>query len=217
LADTRGIARDEGHKANIVTEIQKHINSVNAVLILANGTIPRLNVSTNYVLSALSAVFPKTLADNIGFVFTNIPSLLSWNFVSTSIPEALRHARQFPFDNPIALQKRLISLNDDPKIKKGKKNLQKAVQESEQEALEVLVELFDWLDGLEPQPTKEIVYLYGLSQNIEFSITSTLAQMDQAAAKKVEIDELIAKLKANPGVSPSTLLLLVAQPYSLWK
>jgi len=91
------------------------------------------------------------------------------------------------------------------------------MQESEQEALEMLVDLFDWLDGLEPQPTKDIVYLYDLSQTIESMITNTLAQMDQVAAKKMEIDKLIAELEVNSDVSTSTLLLLVAQPYFRWK
>jgi len=69
------------------------------------------------------------------------------------------------------------------------------VQECEKTSLEVLVELFDWLDGLEPQPKKEVVILYNLYQMIEARITNTLAQMDQAAAKKAEIDKLMGTLK----------------------
>ena len=69
------------------------------------------------------------------------------------------------------------------------------MQECEKTSLEVLVELFDWLDGLEPQPKKEVVILYNLYQMIEARITNTLAQMDQAAAKKAEIDKLMGTLK----------------------
>ena len=65
---------------------------------------------------------------------------------------------------------------------------------------------------MEPQPTKKTVCLYDMSQNIESMITNTLAQMHQAAAKKLEIDKFIAGLKANSDadVSPSNFLLLVA-------
>jgi len=66
----------------------------------------------------------------------------------------------------------------------------------------MLVELFDWLDDLQPQPTTEIVYLYYLSQTIEATITNTLAQMDQAVARKVKVDELMRALKDNSYVSP---------------
>lgn len=89
LSDTRGISRDELHKASIAEAIQEHIETVNGVLILANGTVPRLGVATDYVLSVLSSIFPRTLADNIGIMFTNIPSPLSWNFEQCSLPAFL--------------------------------------------------------------------------------------------------------------------------------
>ena len=73
----------------------------------------------------------------------------------------------------------------------------------EEDALQELVELFDWLDGLEPQPTKKIVDLYYLSQTIEAVITNILAQLDQVKAKKVEVDELTRALKDTTYVSPS--------------
>ena len=61
LADTRGLQQDEAHKKSIATQIQQHIDSVNAVLILANGTVPRITVGTDYALSTLSAIFPKSI------------------------------------------------------------------------------------------------------------------------------------------------------------
>jgi len=261
LTDTRGIEQDEHHEKNIATEIQKHIDSVNAVFILANGTVPHITVSTGYALSTLSAIFPKLLADNRAFVFTNVSGPLSWNFSQKTFPPGFSHARQLLLDTPIALQRKYLKLKDDPNMKKrrtefreavkvdeqdaletlmevfgwldgrelqrtkeivdnpvafqrkylkgdakGNKvvaNLRTRVQEDEEKALEMLVDLFDRLDGLEPQPTKDIVDLYYLSQTIEATITNTFAQMDQAAAKKVEVDKLMGALKDSSYVSPS--------------
>ena len=90
---------------NIATETQKHINSITAVLILANGTVPWIN---DYALSRLSASLPKSLDENIAFVFTNVPSPLSWNFSKDTIPDQLRSAEQFLLDNPVALQKKYL-------------------------------------------------------------------------------------------------------------
>jgi hypothetical protein len=201
LADTRGIQQDELHKKNIANEIQKHVDSVNAVLILANGTIPRITVGTDYALSTLSAIFPKSLVNHIAFVFTNVSSPLSWNFSMDTIPDVLQDARLFFLDNPIALQKKYLSFKDDPDKQRVMPEMSREVQASEEPALEMLVDLFDWLDGLDPQPTTEIVYLYDLSQSIEAMITNTLAQMDQAAAKKGEIDNLMTALRDNSYVS----------------
>ena len=211
MADTRGIEQDEIHKRNIASEIQKQINSVTAVLILANGTVPRITVGTDYALSTLSAIFPKSLAENIAFVFTNVPSPLSWNFSADTIPDSLRGAEQFLLDNPIALQKKYLVLKNDSNKKKVRTVMRKAVQAGEERALEMVVKLFDWLDGLGSQPTTEIVYLYNMSQSIEAMIANTLAQMDQAATKKAEIDKLIHGLKNNSKASLLTSLPLGVQ------
>ena len=205
MADTRGIEQDERHKDSIASQIKKHIDSVTAVLILANGTVERITVGTDYALSTLSAIFPKTLANNIGFVFTNVPSPLAWNFSQDTLPPALKESPQFLLDNPVALQKKYLKLKDNPNMRKVQKDMRNHLKAGEQKALEMLVLLFDWLDKCKPQPTMEIVYLYEMSQEIEATITDTLAQIDQGAAKKVEIDKLMAALKNNSNVSSSPL------------
>ena len=58
-------------------------------------------------------------------------------------------------------------------MKKGKRDLRRAVKAGEENALEVLVDLFDWLDGLEPQPTTEV---YRKSRNIRPMIADTYAK-----------------------------------------
>lgn len=211
MAGTRGIQQDEINKKGISTEIQKQLDSVNAVLILSNGTQEHLSIGADYALSTLSALFPKTLADNIGFIFTHVPSPLSWNFDQDSIPDVLKDAPQYLLDNPIALQKKYLKYKDDPNKKKVWGELRKAVKAGEQKALEMLVDLFDWLDGLKPQPTTVILSLYDQSQKIEASIFNILAQMDQATKKKVEIDRLMGRLKKDSAVSCSSSLHCVPE------
>ncbi len=148
MADTYGIEQDELHKKSIATQIQSHTDSVTAVLVLANGTVPRVNVSTSYALSTLSSIFPKPLASKIAFMFTNVLSPLHWNFSGDTIPEVLEDAPHFFLSNPVALQRKYLKLKDDQNMKKEKGDFRKAVKAAEQVALEMLVDLFDWLDGL---------------------------------------------------------------------
>ena len=183
--------------------IQKHIDSVTAVLIIANGTAPRLTISTDYALSSLSSIFPKSLAENISFMFTNIESPLSWNFSENTIPEVLRAAEPFLFDNPVAVQKKYNSLVGGLTKKKARIVMRRAALASEERALKELVKLFDWLDRLRPQPTTQIVYLYVMSQNIEATIASTFAQMDQAATKKAGVDKLVHAVENDTTVRSS--------------
>jgi hypothetical protein len=211
LADTHGIQQDELHKKSIATQIHEHIATVSAVLILANGSVPRITAGTDYALSALSALFPRTLANNIAFVFTNSPTYLSLNFSEDAIPGILKDAPEFLFDNPIALQRKYLQFKDDPSKKRAMTELQKTVKRAEHQALRMFVDLFDWLDGLEPQPTTEIMALYERSQAIDAKITDTLAQMDQAAAKITEINKLMEELHGKSTVSCFAFLVSEAR------
>ena len=218
MADTRGHEQDEQHRANIAAQFKEHNDSVTAVLIIANGTVARLTTGIDYTLTTLSALFPKSLARNMAFVFTNITNPLVVNFSEETIPTVLKDSPRFCLDNPCALQKKSLELKSERKANKKKKQrkMRKYIENSEEETLGTLVELFDWLDGLAPQPTKEIVNLYNLSQEIESTIADALAQMDQAAAKKDEINRLMD----NPTVSSSPFsyvrLILMSFGCRLW-
>ena len=216
MADTRGIHQDELHKESITAEIQKHIDPVTAVLILANGSIPRITVGMDYALATLSALFPKTLAKNFAFLFSNSATYLSLNVSQGVIPEIFKDAPQFLLDNPIALQKRFRELKDGPNKRKLENEIQKEVKTAERRALKMLVGLFDWLDCLEPQPTTDIGALYKMSHVIESKITHTLAQMDQASTQMVEINKLVGELRKKSAVSLLSYLHLVRDSYSRW-
>ena len=64
------------------------------------------------------------------------------------------------------------------------------VKTSDQSTLGMLVDLFDWMDGLSPQPMKEVVSLYEQLQAIE-----TKSQKSSlAATMQAEIEEQKGKL-----------------------
>ncbi len=153
----------------------------------------------DYALNTLSALFPKSLANNIAFLLSNAPNEMYLNFPDDAIPEVLKHAPKFLIDNPIALQKNFLKQKDSMNAKTVKKRKQ-LVRGAEQDALEMSVKLFDWLDGLEPQPTMEIIALYEKYQVIELVITDTLAQMGQVAIKRAEIKKLMGDLENGPDV-----------------
>jgi len=192
----------------IVTEIEKHIDSVSAVLVLVNAIAPRITMPMDYALSALSALFPKTLANNIAFVSTNSRSLLSWNLSKDDIPKGLKDAPQFFLDNPIALQKRYLRLKNDLTSKQMNMELLKVVQPGEERALDMLVKLFGWLDGLESHPVTEIVSLYETSLNIEAKVVDILDQKDREVDTRAEIERLMIALKQHSAVSFSACLHL---------
>lgn len=117
------------------------------MLVLANGTQPGVTVGTRHILSALFDAFHRA-PTNVGFVLTNVSGPLYENF-STDL---LKEAPRFLLNNPVALQRRHLELKDGPITKKEQMDPRAVVLEEELQALGMLVELFDWVDGLEQRP-----------------------------------------------------------------
>ncbi|KIP03094.1 hypothetical protein PHLGIDRAFT_256134 [Phlebiopsis gigantea 11061_1 CR5-6] len=199
LADTRGLAQDAQHKQSIAEAIRSHITTVNAVLILANGTMPRLSVATDYALTTLMSIFPRTLADNIAILFTNVASPLSWNFDNESVPHAIAHAPQFLLDNPVAMQRKFRQISEGGTTSSQViQRLRHSVQRGEADALQTLVEIFDWLDGREAQPTKDILSLYEQTQMIESNIADVLSRIRSSEETRKKLSDIEADIdKAN--------------------
>ena len=157
-----------------MAQIEKYLGSLTAVLILANGTLPRITVGTYDALSALFAVLPVNLANNISFVLTNVSDPLYQNFPGDTVPDILKNVPQFLLDNPIPLQRKYLQLKDVPDMKQWRTEMCEMVKTGEEMALEMLVDLFDWLDGLEQHQTTDTVSLLTTSQNIMPTILDPL-------------------------------------------
>ena len=186
MADTRDHQQDTLKTKKITAQVKKHIDSVTAVLVVANGTVPRVNVGTDYALSALSAIFPKTPSKNIAFLLTNTSNALYRNFSKDNLPDAFKDAPQFLLNNPIALQRKYLRLKGEANARSQRTYFKEAVKASEQDALEMLVDLFDWLDGLEPQPTTKSVSLYEQLHRIVSKATYPLAQYAKAIRRAIK-------------------------------
>jgi len=159
--DIGGFKQDKQHKNNIATTIKSKIDTVHAIIILANGIEPRLGTATDYVLSTLSSIFPRSLADNLGIVFTNVSSPDHWNFDQNSLPDVLRDGdeNQWLFDNPLSLWKKTQELQSQPQTRvtsRLRDNPMEMLRKRHREALEEMCNLFDWLDDRDPQPTSDI-------------------------------------------------------------
>ena len=179
MADTRDIRQDELQKDRVVTQIKQLIDSVTAVLVLANGTVPGLTVATDNALSTLSSIFPTTLTNNLAFMLTNVSGPLYQNFSGDTLPDVLKDAPLFLLDNPIALQRKYLKLKDDVKSGSKRAEMRNMVKATEEQALEMLVDFLDWLDGLERQPTKEAVTLCEYFQDTVVTIPGSFRSADE--------------------------------------
>ena len=176
MADTRDYQQDALQTKSIAAQVKKHVDSVTAVLVVANGTVPGVSVGTDYALSTLSAIFPQTPSKNTAFLLSNTSNPLYRNFSKDILPDAFKDAPQFLLNNPIALQRKYLRLQGEASTRSQRRYFKEAVKASEQDALEMLVDLFDWFDRLEPQPTTKTISLYEQLHRIVSKITHPLSQ-----------------------------------------
>jgi hypothetical protein len=162
---------------SITNQVEEYVDSITAIIFLANGTVPRITVGTADALSLLSAISLKIPVKNICSILTNLSSVLYQNFPGSSIPDILKSAPQLILNNPVALQRKYLQLRNAQYMKQRRVEMRKTVKAGEEKALEMLVDLFDWLDGLKQQPTTETVPLCAMSWNIMATILDPLARM----------------------------------------
>ncbi|KIP04161.1 hypothetical protein PHLGIDRAFT_57496, partial [Phlebiopsis gigantea 11061_1 CR5-6] len=200
FADTRGLTQDELHTQSIAETIRDSITNVHAILILTNGTVARFGATTDYVLATLMSMFPRTLVNNIGILFTNVASSLKVNFEYDSIPKVIPRdsLNLFYVDNPLALLKHYQDRRREKRPRKEMQKMRKDVEDAEEAALDMLVDFFDWLDSVKPQPTNDIVSLYYQTQEIETKIENILSRrktISQEQRRLVDIRTKISRAK----------------------
>ncbi len=147
--------------------------------------MPRVTRGVDYALSTLSAISPRTRSNNVALLLTNTSNALFRNLSGDTLPEGFKNAPQFLLNNPIALQRRYIELKDAPNTIAQGHIFRDAVKTSERDTLEMLVDLFDWLESLEPQQTSEVVSRYEGFQDIVANIVGRLASFLRNSWRRV--------------------------------
>jgi len=89
----------------------------------------------------------------------------------------LKDVPQFLLNNPIALQKKYLELKDGPNIKERRADWRKAVMDAQEDALEMLAGLFDWLDGLPPHPTTGVPQNTQAKKSVAFTLAARGARI----------------------------------------
>jgi len=71
-------------------------------------------------------------------------------------------------------------------MKNRRTEFREAVKTAEQDAMEMLVDLFDWLDGIEPQPRMKVAPLYKKRYIIVANIIGPLGRHMRELLRKLE-------------------------------
>lgn len=176
--DHNGLAKDEENKAAIIRTIEAYMPAVNAVLVVANGTLPTLGITSDYTISLISSIFPRSPAFNVAFMFTNVSTPWAWKFDSGSLSKVFIEAPQYSLDNPVAMQKRLVHLEKEGKTSaKILERLTASVTTHHNDALDTLVEFLNWAGDCEPQLMDNILLPMYKAKPIEMRLGAFVSEV----------------------------------------
>ena len=195
LGDTRGLDQDIQHTESIVKAIQSEIKTVDGVLFMANGTLERAGPGIEYAMHMLSAIFPCTMAKNIGLLFTNVPDALSFNFNSDTLPAYITDSELWTIQNPLAQVMRFREMVDG-KAEQPEKQLlmfRRLLDDNYSATIDTLNDMFDWFDKQTAQKTQDVLKLHAMSRNLELAIGA----VDSQTIVKGRAQDRIARLQTE--------------------
>ncbi|CAE6467131.1 unnamed protein product [Rhizoctonia solani] len=197
LADSRGPEQDKKNQEEINNAIRKDLTTIDAVIIMSNGTTERLGPTTDYTLKVLMTLFPRSILENIGFIFTHVDSL-SFNFQKDSLPPQLRKAQFWLIQNPLALLVKHNSMiqNETRNTRQVRQDI-KTIERTYEDTIETLNEWLAWANQRPVQPTSEIHNLYEISTQIEARIDKTIGDITLLYEQRKEWTEIQSKLQDN--------------------
>ncbi|CAE6518255.1 unnamed protein product [Rhizoctonia solani] len=218
LADTRGIEEDKKHKERIYHAIQELVTEIDGVMIVANGTVERLTLATDYTLNILATLFPRSIVDNIGILFTNTDAGgTGLNFQMHSLPSELRNVQYWCLNNPLSLYKNYSALKAGRGFVRNQESSQKRnIKINYKDAVEVLDDWLEWLDERKSIPTTAIIELYNKSSHIESRLFSTVTSIANLSQLEPHLLGISANLKSAKTLNKDLAKSQKKTPTKIW-
>ncbi|CAE6527641.1 unnamed protein product [Rhizoctonia solani] len=218
LADTRGIEEDMKHKERIYRAIQDLIKVVDGVMLIANGRVERLNVTTDYTLNILATFFPRSIVDNIGIIFTNTGAgEAGLNFQMQSLPPELRRVEYWCLDNPLSLYKNYSAQKAVNGFRPGTEpRVRRNLGDSYDDAVETLDRWLEWLDSRSTVPTTAIIELYHKSAQIESRLLMMITSLSNLSQFESELLGISSSLQTVGEEKETSENLLKNMPTEVW-
>jgi hypothetical protein len=179
LADTRGVKKDDEHRKKFLDAIRDQVKTIDAVLVMANGTVERLGIGTEYALATISSMFPNSIIKNTGFLYTNVNDRLSLNTLKSSIPKALQDCKSWTIQNPIAVHSKFEGKKLETNDREELDRMHHTINNCHKEALSTIGRMLKWMDDCDILPTTAIAELAKKRADLDNNMDIILSRIDQ--------------------------------------
>ncbi|KAG8754423.1 hypothetical protein FRC11_006670 [Ceratobasidium sp. 423] len=218
LADTRGTGEDNKHRERIYRAVKEHVTTIDGIMIVANGRIERLTAATGYTWETLATLFPRSIKDNIGFIFTNVDAPDKLLLQKTSLPPELQTARSWRLDNPLSRHRNYLDrIHDLTESDKQRSRLVKRLEEDYEDTVESLDNWLEWLDKREAIPSAAILELYHKSTEIESRLFGTTLSLENLSRLRKELQGMVSDLEAVEKKQRSWAEIQDREPPKIWE
>ncbi|CAE6489203.1 unnamed protein product [Rhizoctonia solani] len=218
LADTRGTGEDNKHRERIYRAVKERITTIDGIMIVANGRLERLTAATGYTWETLATLFPRSIKDNIGFLFTNVDAPDKLLLQKTSLPLELQTARHWCLDNPLSRHRNYLDrIHDLTESDKQRSRLVKRLEEDYEDTVESLDDWLEWLDKRESMPTTAIIELYQKSTEIESRLFGTTLSLENLSRLRKELQCMVSDLEAVEKKQRSWASIQEREPPKIWE
>jgi len=189
LADTNGMTADDKHLKSVEEAILKE-GYINCIVLVVNGRSPRQTAQISYVLSRLTSVLPKAIADAIVVVYTRVDCRGFLEFdpvqIEKVIGRPIPEEHQLCFDNPFAcveLLKKNAARTGKAMDSKSLKVLKKRFAES----MESFEELLLHMQSFRSVDIKVFKELFVAKQSIEEEVVTLQQLLKENAEKQAKV------------------------------
>ncbi|CEL61408.1 hypothetical protein RSOLAG1IB_10000 [Rhizoctonia solani AG-1 IB] len=143
------------------------------------------------------ALFPRSILDNIGIIFTHVDPLTS-NFKENSLPLQLQGVKRWHIQNPLALLTNHNShaQNANYGVEESSEVVD-TIKHTHQKTISTLNRWLEWINCRTVQPTTEIIKLYEAGSEILTHINAMIADSAELSKKYQELEEIEAEMQSN--------------------
>lgn len=188
FGDSRGMKEDKEHAKRIVRVLQS-VEFVNCICLVINGSVSRMSVTLQYVLSEISAILPKEVLNSIIVVFTNVAGPLDLNFEPSElqkfIGKEVEKERIFLINNPYCRVEKAKLRSE--KIDSGV--IAESLKTSFDEASKMLTKMCGVIKIFNKVYTHHFVTLCRTKEQIDSEVTGLL----MAYENQMELEKMISR------------------------
>jgi len=186
IGDTKGLDQDEENFDVILESVQK-TSDLNAILLVMNGSDPKISTRLKYIMTKLQGMIPDTLADNLVALLTNVDLKPNLD-INQVLDFKLDKSRIFYYNN------QLFQLSPDDF---EDHNILRRAEQSFRDSINTLSEMLNLISSRSLKPTTSFMKIKESRDTLKKELVKCNDAEAKIYKKKTELQDLGSQVAAG--------------------